>query len=106
MDKRQKLHFEQLFSSLEYFNFPTKEYEHISFGTVNDADGNPFKTREGGTKKLTDLYDETYQYIKAINNDLDECYFKITNLIDAIINNGYKDYDPDYIRSHVDKLTS
>ena len=72
VDKRQKLHFEQLFLSLEYFDFPTKEYEHISFGTVNDADGNPFKTREGGTKKLTDLYDETYKYIKAINNELDD----------------------------------
>ena len=72
VDKRQKLHFEQLFSSLKYFDFPTKEYEHISFGTVNDADGNPFKTREGGTKKLTDLYDETYEYIKTINNELDE----------------------------------
>ena len=72
VDKRQKLHFEQLFLSLEYFDFPTKEYEHISFGTVNDADGNPFKTREGGTKKLTDLYDETYKYIKTINNDLDD----------------------------------
>ena len=72
VDKRQKLHFEQLFSSLKYFDFPTKEYEHISFGTVNDTDGNPFKTREGGTKKLTDLYDETYEYIKTINNELDE----------------------------------
>ena len=72
VDKRQKLHFEQLFLSLEYFDFPTKEYEHISFGTVNDTDGNPFKTREGGTKKLTDLYDETYKYIKTINNELDE----------------------------------
>ncbi len=72
VDKRQKLHFEQLFLSLEYFDFPTKEYEHVSFGTVNDADGNPFKTREGGTKKLTDLYGETYKYIKAINNDLDD----------------------------------
>ena len=72
VDKRQKLHFEQLFLSLEYFDFPTKEYEHISFGTVNDADGNPFKTREGGTKKLTDLFDETYKYIKEINNDLDD----------------------------------
>ena len=72
VDKRQKLHFEQLFSSLKYFDFPTKEYEHVSFGTVNDTDGNPFKTREGGTKKLTDLYDETYKYIKTINNELDE----------------------------------
>ena len=77
VDKRQKLHFEQLFSSLEYFDFPTKEYEHVSFGTVNDTDGNPFKTREGGTKKLTDLYDETYKYIKAINNELDEVSLRL-----------------------------
>ena len=46
-----------------------------------------------------------YDYV-VINNDLDECYSKITNLIDAVINNGSKDYDSDYIRSHVDKLTS
>ena len=46
-----------------------------------------------------------YDYV-VINNDLNECYLKITNLIDAIINNGSKDYDIEYIRSHVDKLTS
>ena len=46
-----------------------------------------------------------YDYV-VINNDLEECYLKITNLIDAVINNGSKDYDLDYIRSHVDKLTS
>ena len=46
-----------------------------------------------------------YDYV-VINNDLKECYNKITNLINAEINNGSKDYDPDYIRSHVDKLTS
>ena len=46
-----------------------------------------------------------YDYV-VINNDLDECYSKITNLIDAIINNGSKDYDSDYIRNHVEKLTS
>ena len=33
-------------------------------------------------------------------------YEKITNLIDAVINDGSKDYDLDYIRSHVEKLTS
>ena len=32
--------------------------------------------------------------------------FKITNLIEAVINNGSKDYDLDYIRNHVEKLTS
>ena len=46
-----------------------------------------------------------YDYV-VINNDLNECYFKITKLIDAEINNGSKDYDPDYIRSHIDKLIS
>ena len=46
-----------------------------------------------------------YDYV-VINNDLDDCYNKITKLIDAVINNGSKDYDLDYIRSHVDKLTS
>ena len=33
-------------------------------------------------------------------------FSKITNLIDAVINNGSKDYDLDYIRNHVEKLTS
>ena len=46
-----------------------------------------------------------YDYV-VINNDLNECYNKITNLIYAVINNGSKDYDLEYIRSHVDQLTS
>ena len=46
-----------------------------------------------------------YDYV-VINNDLNECYLKISNLIDAVITDGSKDYDPDYIRSHVEKLTS
>ena len=46
-----------------------------------------------------------YDYV-VINNDLNECYNKINKLIDAVMNNGSKDYDLDYIRGHVDKLTS
>ena len=46
-----------------------------------------------------------YDYV-VINNDLGECYNKITNLIYAEINNGSKDYDLEYIRSHVDQLIS
>ena len=46
-----------------------------------------------------------YDYV-VINNDLEKCFQKIKNLIDAEINNGSKDYDKDYIRSHVEKLTS
>ena len=46
-----------------------------------------------------------YDYV-VINNDLNECFLKITNLIDAVINNGSKDYDLNFIRNHVEKLTS
>ena len=46
-----------------------------------------------------------YDYV-VINNDLSECYNKITNLINAVLNNGSKDYDVNYIRNHVEKLTS
>ncbi len=46
-----------------------------------------------------------YNYV-VINDDLQSCYNKIHNLINAEINNGSKDYDPDYIRNHVESLTS
>ena len=46
-----------------------------------------------------------YDFV-IINDDLENCYHKISNLIDAEINNGPKDYDKDFIRSHVEKLTS
>ena len=46
-----------------------------------------------------------YDYV-IINDDLENCYKKIDNLIEAEINNGPKDYDRDYIRKHIEKLTS
>jgi len=46
-----------------------------------------------------------YNYV-VINDDLNTCFDKIQNLINAEINNGSKDYDIEYIRSHVEKLTS
>ena len=46
-----------------------------------------------------------YDYV-VINDNLDNCYSKIKNLIEAEINSGSKDYDPEFIRNHVEKLTS
>ena len=46
-----------------------------------------------------------YDYV-VINDDLKNCFSKITNLINAEISNGSKDYDLEYIRNHVEKLTS
>ena len=105
VDKRQKLHFEQLFDSLDYFEFEKREYEHISFGTINDANGNPFKTREGDTKKLSELFEETCHYIKKINPELDEETNKIlANTVltfSDLITNRMTDYKFD-----LDKFTN
>ena len=46
-----------------------------------------------------------YDYV-VVNDDLNKCYLKIKDLINAEINNGSKDYDSEYIRSHIEKLTS
>ena len=46
-----------------------------------------------------------YDYV-VINDDLKNCYKKISNLIEAEINNSSKDYDEEFIRSHVEMLTA
>ena len=46
-----------------------------------------------------------YDYV-VVNDNLKNCYLKIKSLIDAEKTNGSKDYDLEYIRSHVNKLTS
>ena len=46
-----------------------------------------------------------YDYV-VINDNLETCYSKILNLIDAEVNNGSKDYDRDFVRKHIEGLTS
>jgi len=46
-----------------------------------------------------------YDYV-VINDKLETCYSKIIKLIDAEINNGSKDYDKEFIRNHVERLTN
>ena len=46
-----------------------------------------------------------YDYV-VINDNIQDCYNKIKNLINAEISNGSKDYDTEYIRNHVEKLTT
>ena len=45
-----------------------------------------------------------YDYV-VINDDLESCYLKIKKLIEAEINDSSKDYDKEFIRKHVEKLT-
>ena len=44
-----------------------------------------------------------YDYV-VVNDNLENCFHKIENLIEAEINNGSKDYDKNFIKSHIDKL--
>jgi len=46
-----------------------------------------------------------YDYV-VINDDLNVCYSRIKNLINAEIKNGSKDYDLEFIRKHIESLTS
>ena len=60
VDARQSLHFKQIFSLAKTAGFvaPTTLLEHVSFGMVLDKSGKPFKSRDGGVTKLSDLLDE------------------------------------------------
>ena len=104
-DNRQKLHFEQLFESLLFFGFPSKKYAHVGFGTINDSNGNPLKTRDGGNLKLVDLYQQAFNYIQKINGALSEADLHcLTNTVltySDLITNRKTDYKFD-----LEKFTS
>lgn len=78
VDQRQALHFQQVFAVARKAGFVTRpmEMEHMGFGTMNGADGRPFKTRDGGTVKLIDLLIEAqeraYTLVKDKNPELAE----------------------------------
>ena len=57
VDKRQSLHFEQVFRAVKKSGIAPENVllEHVGFGTVNGPDGKPYKTRDGGVMKLGDL---------------------------------------------------
>jgi arginyl-tRNA synthetase len=63
VDKRQHLHFQQVFAVARAAGFLPhgKHFEHLGFGTMNGEDGKPFKTRAGGTVKLATLLDEAIE---------------------------------------------
>lgn len=56
-DKRQELHFKQVFRVAKKAGYVKEETPmiHIGFGTMNGKDGKPFKTRDGGVMRLENL---------------------------------------------------
>ncbi len=59
-DKRQEMHFTQVFRCARKIGLLTKEVklEFLGFGTMNGKDGRPFKTRDGGVMRLSTLIDD------------------------------------------------
>ena len=67
VDKRQSLHFEQVFRVARKAELlkPETELQHIGFGTMNGKDGKPFKTREGGVMRLERLIAEITEFVRG-----------------------------------------
>ena len=65
-DKRQALHFEQVFRAARKAKIvpADMELEHVGFGTMNGKDGKPFKTRDGGVMRLEQLIGEITDYVR------------------------------------------
>lgn len=111
VDKRQGLHFAQIFRCEKLAGILSEESvcEHLGFGTMNGADGKPFKTRDGGVMQLTDLLDTAYE--KALES-LDPAKFesekhrrRVADRLSVasvkfgdLINNRAKDYIFDFDR--------
>ena len=66
-DKRQSLHFEQVFRAARKAGIvpETTALEHLGFGTMNGKDGKPFKTRDGGVMRLETLVKDMTDFVRA-----------------------------------------
>jgi len=84
VDKRQGLHFTQVFRAAYKSKIANDDTKLIfaGFGTMNGSDGKPFKTRDGGVMRLNDLLqlvkDESLKRLnESILDDRDETAEKI-----------------------------
>ena len=108
VDRRQADHFLQIFRAAAKAGMVSEgtRLEHIWFGTMNGPDGKPFKTREGGVVRLSDVID---MLTDAARQRLDEAHLaedypeeersKIASLVGVaalkfgdLINNRTSDY--------------
>ena len=66
-DKRQNLHFEQVFRAARKSGIvaETTELEHVGHGTMNGKDGKPFKTRDGGVLRLEQLIQDMVDFVRS-----------------------------------------
>ena len=114
VDKRQAVHFEQVFRCAKKAGLvpDTTELAHLANGTMNGKDGRPYKTRDGGVMQLCDLCDQVGEAISEKLSDSafssDEEKKKTTEILSTavikfgdLINHREKDYVFD-----IDKFTA
>jgi arginyl-tRNA synthetase len=67
VDNRQALHLKQVFrcASLAGITGENTVCTHVGFGTMNGRDGKPYKTRDGGVMRLSDMIDIVPKRIRA-----------------------------------------
>ena len=73
VDKRQELHFTQVFRAAQKSKIidDNHKLEFIGFGTMNGKDGKPFKTRDGGVMELTTLLEDVKgECLKRLNESI------------------------------------
>lgn len=84
VDKRQDLHFTQVFRAAKKANIVNDETNLVfaGFGTMNGTDGKPFKTRDGGVMKLNDLLQLVKEEsLKRLNENITDDRDKIAEMI-------------------------
>ena len=66
-DKRQALHFEQVFRAAKKSGIVKSDValEHVGHGTMNGKDGKPFKTRDGGVLRLEQLIADMTDFVRS-----------------------------------------
>ena len=66
-DKRQNLHFEQVFRAARKSGIVHEDTQlvHIGHGTMNGKDGKPFKTRDGGVLRLEQLVKDMTDFVRT-----------------------------------------
>lgn len=114
VDKRQDMHFEQVFRCAKKTGIVTEDtkLDFLGFGTMNGKDGKPFKTRDGGVMRLEilidDIRNEMYEKITQNHETDPEEARKTANIVALsaikygdLSNQATKDYVFD-----VEKFTS
>ncbi|BAM04371.1 arginine--tRNA ligase [Phycisphaera mikurensis] len=68
VDSRQREHFQKFFAAARDAGLADAQtrMDHAAFGTILGPDKRPFKTRDGGTVKLTDVLDEAVEKATAV----------------------------------------